>query len=423
MLSAALVCFYIFFVLLLSFLFKKIDVLSPSRLFILVWSFAIGLANLKLSVLQKEWSSYGWLMLIFTILSFMAGFFIIYVLNIDKDIKHISVIRETIKNQIINKNLLFKILVISFLLYLISFMVSFALMGFIPALSPRPEIRSQWVGVFGFGLITHALPPILFFCSIYFFYEKNSLFKRTIVFLIAFFTFFLNLLVLHRFDIVYWLIVLLAYLYYATNKLKFKNLLLWGSFLIAIFYGISTFRASKFISNIIYYTSGMKYSIKYAIITEPYMYFAMNVENFVHAVERYTNYTLGFFTFNPILSLIQLKHPLEEYMSIAKFPNLITYAYNTYTMFFEWYRDFGIFGLTLLPFLWGIIISSSYYNLKRKPSLQAVTLYGGFLFVILFSFFVNMLGWLHFVFNLAVLYLIAKFISKSSINNQTEVSP
>lgn len=414
MFSVAVVCFVIFFLLLFTFINKKIDLLSPSRLFILVWSFAVGLANLKLSVLQKEWRDYGWLMLILTILSFIAGFFVVYVLNVDKKIRDISIIRQTIKNQKINKDLLFKVLIISFLLYTISYLVSFALMGFIPALSPRPEIRTQWVGIFGFGLITHALPPILFYCSIYFFYEKKSLMKKIIVFFIALITFSLNLLILHRFDIVYWLIVLIVYLYYATEKLKLRTFLLWGFFLIAVFYGISTFRASKFISNMIYYTSGMKYSAKYAILTEPYMYFSMNIENFVHAVERYNNYTFGYFTFNPILSLIQLKHPLEEYMAIDKYPNLITYSYNTYTMFFEWYRDFGTFGLTLLPFIWGIIISSTYYNLKRKPSLPAITLYGGFLFVILFSFFVNMLGWLHFVFNLSALYMIAKLISKKN---------
>ncbi|MFZ2322267.1 MAG: O-antigen polymerase [Ignavibacteriaceae bacterium] len=417
MLAATIIGLTIFFLCLLTFLNRNIDVLSPSRLFILIWSFAIGITNLKLSVLQKEWTGYGWLMLLLTLLSFLAGVFIAYVLNVDKNIKTIPKIRETINKQIVNKDLLFKILIISFILYFISFLVSFIVMGFIPALSSRPEIRSQWSGVFGVGLITHALPPILFFSTIYFFYEKKSIIKRTTIFLIGFIAFVINLLVLHRFDIVYWLIVLLAYLYYATNKLKIKNLLIWGSFLVTIFYGISTFRASKFISNVIYYTSEMKYSVKYAIFTEPYMYFAMNVENFVHAVERYNNFTYGFFTFNPLLSLIQLKHPLEEYMSIARFPNLMTYSYNTYTMFFEWYRDWGIFGLTFLPFIWGIIIASSYYYLKRKPSLSAVTLYGAFLFVIIFSFFVNMLGWLHFVFNLVVLYVIAKIISKNQTNN------
>lgn len=421
MLLVAFISLSIFFILLFTFLNRDIDYLSPARLFVLIWSFAIGITNLKLSIFQKEWSGYGWLMLVLTLLSFLSGFFIVYVLNSDKQLKTITQTREIIGKQNINSKLLFNILIIAFLLYVISFLVSFALMGFIPALSPRPEIRTQWTGVFGFGLITHGLPPILFFCSIYFFYEKKSVSKRLIVLSIAILTFFINLLVLHRFDIVYWLIVLLAYLYYATTKLRFKNLLLIGSFLVAILYGISTFRASKFISNLVYYISGMKYSVKYAIFTEPYMYFAMNVENFVYAVERCTKYTFGYFTFNPLLSLIQLKHPLEEYFAIEKFPYLITSNYNTYTMFFEWYRDFGVFGLTFLPFIWGIIIALTYYNLKKNPSLSAVTLYGAFLFVIIFSFFVNMLGWLHFVSNMAALYIIAKVISKSPSNNQAEV--
>jgi len=421
MFSVAIIGLTIFGVLLLTFLNKKIDLLSPSRLFILIWSFAIGITNLKFSYLQREWNGFGWLMLMLTLVSFLGGFFIVYVINVDKTKKSIPEIREMLRNQLVNKNLLFKILVISFSLYLISFLLSFWIMGFVPAFSPRPEIRSQWSGVFIVGMITHALPPILFFSSIYFFYDKESSVKRIVVFFIGLMTFFLNLLILHRFDIVYWLIVLLAYLYYGTYKLKLKNVVIWVTFLISILYGVSTFRASKFISNAIYYTSAMKFNVKYAIITEPYMYFAMNVENFVMGVQKYTDFTYGYFTFNPILSLIQLKHPLNEYMSINEFPDLLTYSYNTYTMFFEWYRDFGIFGLSFLPFIWGVIIASAYYNLRKKPSLSAVTLYGAFLFVIIFSFFVNMLGWLHFVFNLTVLYLIAKFISRKQKSKTIEI--
>ncbi len=413
--TSAIVGLTIFVLLLLSFLNRKIDVLSPARLFILVWSFAIGITNLKLSVFQKEWSDYGWLMLMLTLISFLGGIFIVYVLNVDKDIKSIKEIREIVRDQIVDKNLLFKIIVFSFSLYVISYIVSFIIMGFIPAFSTRPEIRGQWSGVFGFGLITHALPPIMFFTSIYFFYEKKSFVKRSTVFVIGLLTFFLNLMVLHRFDIVYWLVVFVAYLFYATNKLKIKNVLALGSFLVAIIYGISTFRASKFISNMIYWTSGMKYSVTYAVFTEPYMYFAMNLENFINGVEKYNNFTFGYFTFNPLLSLIQLKHPLNEYMKIERFPHIVSGGYNTYTMFFEWYRDFGIFGLGIIPFIWGIIIASSYYYLRKKPSLSSITLYGAFLFVILFSFFVNMLGWLHFVFNLSVLYIISRIVSKNQL--------
>jgi len=412
--TISVISFTIFSLLLLSFLYKKIDLLSPARLFILVWSFAIGLTHLKLSVFQKEWTLYSWVMLMLTLLSFLSGLFIIYVLNADKNVKTIKEMRLIMSKESIDKDFLFKILIIAFVLYLVSYLVSFLVMGFIPAFSPRPEIRTQWTGVFGLGLITHVLPPILFYSSIYFFYEKKSKSKRTIVFLIATLTFFLNLLVLHRFDIVYWLVVLMVFMLYATEKLKFRYIFFFTLFLIAVVYGISTFRASKFIANIIYYTSGMKFSVKYAIFTEPYMYFAMNVENFINGVEKYSKFTYGYFTFNPILSLIQLKHPWEEYSMIAKFPHLLTSNYNTYTMFFEWYRDYGIFGLGFIPFIWGLIIGSTFYNLKRNPSLSSIVIYGAFLFVIVFSFFVNMLGWLHFIFNMSMLYLIAKLITRKN---------
>lgn len=179
-------------------------------------------------------------------------------------------------------------------------------------------------------------------------------------------------------------------------------------------YGISTFRTSKSIANIIYHISEMKYSIKYAIFTEPYMYLSMNIENYTNAVNKLENFSYGFYTFDFLLALSGLKHWIAEYAGFNDFPHLITVNFNTYTMFFAYYRDFGPIGVGVIPLLLGIIVASFYYKLRSDPNIFNVIVYGMLLFAMLFSFFIPMLSWLHFVFNLTVISIVSKIIIKKS---------
>ncbi|MCX8009782.1 MAG: hypothetical protein N3A61_01390, partial [Ignavibacteria bacterium] len=90
----SIISFAIFFVLFVSLFKKGTDVFSPARLLSLVWSFAIGLANLKLSRLQQEWTSYSWMMILLTIFSFLIGIYLIFVVNTGKKVPSINSIRD-----------------------------------------------------------------------------------------------------------------------------------------------------------------------------------------------------------------------------------------------------------------------------------------------------------------------------------------
>jgi oligosaccharide repeat unit polymerase len=184
--------------------------------------------------------------------------------------------------------------------------------------------------------------------------------------------------------------------------------------LTTLMYGVSTIRTSKAIVNFLYYGARMKYSVKYAFLTEPYMYVSMNLENFANAVNKLDGHTYGYYTFDFILALTGLKHWLGEYLKIGEFPHLLSGSYNTYTMFFAYYRDFGIIGVCIIPFALGVIVSSQYYRLRRKPDIAGVCAYGVFVYVIIFSFFIPMLSWLHFVFNFAVILLASRLVVKRS---------
>jgi len=200
------------------------------------------------------------------------------------------------------------------------------------------------------------------------------------------------------------------FMYYGTFKLKARYVFLLFLGMIFIIYGISTLRGSDIFLEYLYYSGKMKFGKNYAILTEPYMYITMNLENFAYAVQKLSDNTYGFFTFDFILALTGLKHWIFEYNNIQTFEFIVNASYNTYTMFFVFYRDFGILGSFFFPLTFGFITCSSYFRMKKNPNINTISIYGVFTVVILFSFFIPMLSWLHFVYNLTIIYFFTKMI-------------
>jgi len=148
--------FLTIFLILIITLFKRgTDVFSPARLFAMVWSFSLGLVELKFSGLQQNWSSYSWLILVVSLFSVLLGMFIIYVQNFEIVSTPIVLMRETIINFRVNSNVLFKLILLLFFAYSLSYLIVYLVAGFIPFFTKRPDLmRARW-NVFGAGLIIH----------------------------------------------------------------------------------------------------------------------------------------------------------------------------------------------------------------------------------------------------------------------------
>lgn len=406
----AFICSAIFLTLFFTLFKKDTDVFAPARLFTLVWSFAIGLVGFQFSGLQKIWSIYSWLVLIITLLSVLLGMFVVYVHYLGTENKSISQIRNSITNATINPQPLFKLVIILFVAYVISYISIYLVTGFIPFFTTRPDLtRTKW-GFFGVGLIVHSVPTIIYFIIIYCLKVHGEFVKKLLLTLILVISFISYSFLLQRFDLVIFMILATVFLYYGTTKLKIRYVLIFLIGLITFMYGVSTLRASNLFLEYLYYGGKMKFGKEFAIFTEPYMYVVMNLENFANAVNKLSNFSFGFYTFDFVLALTGLKHLLLDYGSFQSFPFIVDSSYNTYTMFFVYYRDFGLIGSFIFPFSLGLGIYGSYFHLKRKPNLNSISLYGVFVFVILFSFFIPMLSWLHFVYNLTIIYLISKHV-------------
>jgi oligosaccharide repeat unit polymerase len=412
----SIICF-IFLLVLIASLFKKgTDFFSPARLFTFVWLVAIGLVDLKLSRFQKQWSIYGWVVMLLPLVSILIGMFVVYAINFGRPVYSIQKIRNMFTDYKFNSDLFYKVITGLFFAYLISYLVSYLVIGYIPLFTRVPDIvRSTW-GIFGFGLLIQSIPAILFLMVIHFILVKNKNSKKLLLFIMFSISLITYLFLLQRYQLMMPAIFSVAFIFYTTDKLKLRNIILIILALALFMYGISTFRVSRYALHFIYYVSQMKYNIKYEIFTEPYMYVVMNLENFVHGVLNLQNFSYGVFSFDFILALTGLKYPLHEYLNLADYPNLLTSSFNTYTMFFIYFRDFGIIGLTVLPFSIGFLFSSSYYKMRIRPNINTIATYSLFVFVILFSFFVPIVSYLNFFSNLFLVY----FITKLCITDKTE---
>jgi oligosaccharide repeat unit polymerase len=405
--------FSISFLLIASLAKNETDVFSPARLFAIVWSLILGLTELKLSGWQKEWSTYSWIVLLLSLLSVLLGMFIIYVINYNSYEKSISEIRESVNCFKINSQLLYRMVLLLFILYIFSYITIYLIVGYLPFFTLHPDLTRTGWQFFGFSLLIHLVPIIIYLIILFYLKTKGQTARKIILTSVLFSSLVSYFFLLQRFDLIIPIILTIAFLYYGTYKFKLKYIFLILSFLMLIIYGISSLRNSNLFIAILYYSGKMKISKSLAIFTEPYMYIVMNLENFANAVDKLSQFSFGYYTFDFVLALTGLKHWIYDYCAIIDFPYIITPVYNTYTMFFSYYRDFGILGIFIFPTIIGMLISTAYYRMRRSLNLYTISLYGIFVFVVIFSFFITMLSWLFFVFILIVISLLTKMVIKN----------
>ncbi|MBU1098489.1 MAG: oligosaccharide repeat unit polymerase [Bacteroidetes bacterium] len=397
-----------FFTLFLSFR-KGSDFFSPARVFVLLWSLSIALVEFKFSRLQFEWDTFGWFMLLIGLLSFILGNYISYVINLSKPFYQIDVVRQKIRTYNINEPLLFKIIIISFIVFIFSFMIEFFIEGYVPIFTAQPDKARKMFGIFGLHLLVNGVNVILFLIAEYFILIKSNLKRKmllSLIFLISTSSFFL---LLQRYNFFMLGIMVFAFLYYSGKRIRLRTFLYGILIMASLVVIIRSVRIAQFAEYYFYVTSEMKFPIKYAFLSEPYMYITMNLENFVKNYDKLDFHTFGFFTTDFLMALSGLKHLLTEYLNVEKFPHYIG-GYNTFPFYWAYYYDFGLIGLTFIPMILGFLISEVHYRLHRIPNLSNLALYTVGFAVILISYSSDPLTRLDMVFNFALIVLVQKYL-------------
>ncbi|NWG29092.1 MAG: oligosaccharide repeat unit polymerase [Ignavibacteriaceae bacterium] len=374
------------FLLILSFAFRKnADILSPGRIFLLLWLLILGLVELKFSRLQSEWDLFDWSIVLLGLLTFLTGIFISYIINLDKPFLPVSKIRLKFRELEINESRLFKFIIIYFFVCLVSFVIEWQIEGYIPLFTSKPDSARVMFGVYGLHYIVNSINVVLFLIIQYFIFVKSNFTKKFVLVLIFILSLGNYILFVQRFGLFILFMMAFCLYYYSGKKLRIRSVILFLVILLGLIIGIQSLRATQLFSTYIYVQSEMKFSPRYLDFTLPYMYLSMNLENFVKYYSNIQNHSFGFFTFEYLIEASTIRKWFIDYYNFNRIENYIG-GYNTYPFFWTYYLDFGIAGLALMPFIIGFIFSEIYYFFHRNPTLVKLALVSIAFAVIMISF-------------------------------------
>jgi oligosaccharide repeat unit polymerase len=402
------VCFGVCSGIILSCFKRGADFLSPARIFGFVWSLSIGLTELKFSSLQHEWNFDSWALLLIAIAAFLIGTFIAYVLNLDKKIISIGEMRQLMKREKIRESRLFWLICLAVVVYGIAYYVNYLLKGWLPISTVGTGKSRVEFNITGLTMLIYSISFIIYFVFLYFLKVSGKKSQKTFLSFLLLLVMGSFVLFISRYHIIMVVFICIPLFYYSTNYIRLRTGLTLFVSITAFFYWISSIRLSNVITTYLYTVSKMKFPKEYAMFTEPYMYFVMNLENFARSVNRLDYHTYGYFTFDFITSIAGIKYWIVEYFNIDRMPYLLS-GYNTYTAFWWFYIDYGVIGLALIPLLLGFSIGLLYYRVRTMPSIKNITAYGVMVFVMFISYFNFPLSFIWFEYILLMMYLILRW--------------
>ena len=405
-------CLLIFLLLLISGLRKNANILSPGRVFGMLWAFVIGLVEFKFSHLQIQWNLFDWFMVLLGLMTFLIGIYTAYIINLENKFLSVAEIRKIIKKTEINEFKLFWFILIWFSICLVAFIVEWQIRGFIPLFTSNPTKARVEFGVFILHYIVNSINVVLFLIIEYYVFIKGNNKKK--IFLAALFLISLGnyILILHRYGFFLLLMMAFCFIYYSGRRIKLRTFIVFGSLVILLIIGIQSLRATQLVQAYVVLESKMKFSDRYSEFAIPYMYIAMNLENFVKYYSEIISHSYGSFTFEFLTNSVGISSWIAEYFNFDKF-KLHIGGYNTFPFYWPYYYDFGITGLAIVPFIIGFIISNIYYRLHRNPNMVALTLYAVAFAVIVISYTSDPLTRLDMMLNFVVIVVAQYFI----INN------
>jgi oligosaccharide repeat unit polymerase len=403
------ILFSISILLIAEALIKKRDLFSPIRLWTIIWCTVIGLAELKLSYYQREWSLLTWVILITSIGSYILGAFLSHTLFLSEKYKEKKIINESINR----KRLLMVILALS-VIFIIVFFIETSVSSYgIPAFHPNKAKARTEVGIFAIHLFVEAYVVICLLSAIYFFKIEKKSRGKVLISIFLFITTILYLFLLIRLTLLIILVVTLMYYNYIKRKISLKYLSIVLIIFTIIFIGIQEYRGTSvgLVKKFVYVVSNMKISEDYALFSSPYMYLVMNIENLDEGLKKLQHHTYGAHSFDFLLALCQVKYPLREYIP-PKEDFIITRSFNTFPFMWYLYWDFNIFGVMFGSLVLGIIISYSYNLMKFSKKLIHIVIYSYLSVIVFLSFFTSMYSRLGYVFYFFLLIVLTQYVVK-----------
>ena len=358
---------------------KSGNLIHLRGMFSAFWVGGQGIACLKLSHLQTDWSFKTWLCFGLAYVGFWASFEVLNRMFGEEERFGGARRRERSYARPV-----FHCIVAVTVVSLAAFIFEAIVLGYVPLLVKGvPHAYSEFhvTGVHYFTVSCVLVPSL---AVIYFMQGgSRSGWKNGLVIVMALMTVAIPLLCVSRFQLIF--AVMLAVFTFFAGRKKGE---LWIAvaavvLLIPLYVVLSVAR-----SHDVTYLNGifeMKNSQMPIFISQPYIYIANNYENFNCLVEALPAHTWGIRMLFPLWALTGLKF-LFPYL--VSFPIYVNKAeLTTVTLFYDAYYDFGIVGVLVFACILGAVCFLLVEKLKEMRNPIGCLVYGQFAIYMMLSFF------------------------------------
>lgn len=374
------------------------NVIHLRGLFSAFWVGGQGVACLKLSKLQADWSLLTWLCFFLAFAGFWMTFQILE--NWFGEAEHFERKRRRQRNSV--RSIFYCIIVLT-IVSLAAFAFEAVVLGFIPLfLRGVPHAYSEFhLSGVHYLTVSCVLVPAL---SVIFFLQGGSRrsARNILILIMTLIALLIPILCVSRFQLIF--AVVLAVFTYCAYQRRVEPWLVAGAVAVLIpLYVILTVARSHDVS----YLNGifeMKNENMPIFISQPYIYIANNYENFNCLVDALPAHTWGIRSLFPVWALTGLKFIFPYLIS---FPIYIDKEeLTTLTMFYDAYYDFGVVGVILFACVLGAVCFFLVERLKEMKNPLGYVLYGQMAIYMMLSFFTtwfsNPTTWFYFAVTLVM---------------------
>ncbi len=344
-------------------------------LFTLAWVGGQGIACLKLSRLQSDWSYITWLC-----------FFLIYIvfgIGYEWGQSYEKIEEKKLEKNETQEERLFLCIMGLAAASLLCFLFEALKLGFIPLLSDKPHAYSYFhiSGVHYFTISCILIPAIT---VLYFkVSQKTGTGKKLLLLTANLEAVFIPFLCVSRFQLLFAVGFGVVTYIMVSKKMRLRTMFFLLAAIVPVYVLLTVFRHHD-----VSYLNGifeMKWDKMPIFITQPYMYVANNFENFNCMVTGLGRHTYGLKMLFPFFALTGLKF---LYPQLVSFPAYLTKTeLTTLTMFYDAYYDFGVFGVCCLAFIAGTAAKILTRVVKRSDNPVAYLFYGQLAIYLGLSFF------------------------------------
>lgn len=370
------------------------DLLSPTRIYVCIYALLLSVYHLNLSRLQTPWSTTSNLLFYGASGMFLMAGLWIWLLgrirrpdwNLDLDRVKAALMRDA---ATVDWGWFAKVYLVCFWIYVISFGVSFFIVGGVPAFMPEPdEARIKFFGatqLTNYGIFMGPISLMLGVVQLWFSQPDRS--RKRSLYITMGILLGLYMLIVTRYDLFRVLIFAVAVFHYGKRNLRPVHIL--GGLVLASMLFLTGFLIRVNVDSIGAFNEMIKVKMPrhLAWASNIYAYLANDFWNYDFAITKFTeggfSYPLqyGMGLFRALLWNLRLEpYLLEAFHFDSLYNESATKLEGLNTVIYVWhfYKDFGIPGALIMPLIAGLFAWKFYLNSMMSPTLFRISLWGVF---------------------------------------------